>query len=253
MQSIDLQQFLHSNTPIETYKANGVEVLVKRDDMMGTGQLPPWGKLLAVRKVLESLDKSRPLLHLSIPQSYSGWALSAFASEYNIEMHIASFTKNAPAGIDGYAEYHRMMPNVLPILEAQTRRLANDIGAQTLPYGFNCEPYKQAMACRISALDVDYSTLVVAAGSGASVAGLTLGARNKVVVAVCCSSVKRVRSALSIEHNVDLKEATFKFTERLIDVTPFPCNPYWDAKAWVWLTQHVHELEQPILFWNLGA
>ncbi len=34
---------------------------------------------------------------------------------------------------------------------------------------------------------------------------------------------------------------------------PFPCNPYYDLKAWKWLLQHYQELQPPIIFWNIGA
>ena len=34
---------------------------------------------------------------------------------------------------------------------------------------------------------------------------------------------------------------------------PFPCNPYYDRKAWKWLLDKLPKLKQPILFWNIGA
>jgi hypothetical protein len=33
---------------------------------------------------------------------------------------------------------------------------------------------------------------------------------------------------------------------------PFPCNPYYDLKAWEWLMKNKGQLEEPILFWNIG-
>jgi hypothetical protein len=35
-------------------------------------------------------------------------------------------------------------------------------------------------------------------------------------------------------------------------VAPFPCNPFYDLKAWKWLLGRAEELPQPILFWNIG-
>jgi hypothetical protein len=35
-------------------------------------------------------------------------------------------------------------------------------------------------------------------------------------------------------------------------VAPFPCNPWYDLKAWAWLEKHVPELSGPVLFWNIG-
>ncbi len=36
---------------------------------------------------------------------------------------------------------------------------------------------------------------------------------------------------------------------------PFPCNPYYDLKAWKWLTEHIKDIskDKKILFWNIGA
>jgi hypothetical protein len=36
---------------------------------------------------------------------------------------------------------------------------------------------------------------------------------------------------------------------------PFPCNPYYDLKAWAWLMKNINKLDQTknILFWNIGA
>lgn len=34
---------------------------------------------------------------------------------------------------------------------------------------------------------------------------------------------------------------------------PFPCNKYYDAKAWAYLVAGLQQLKRPILFWNIGA
>ena len=34
---------------------------------------------------------------------------------------------------------------------------------------------------------------------------------------------------------------------------PFPCNEYYDAKALTWLCNNVATLQQPVVFWNIGA
>ena len=42
-------------TPIETYKLNGIDVDVKRDDLVGDGvNFPRWAKIEGIRKILES-------------------------------------------------------------------------------------------------------------------------------------------------------------------------------------------------------
>jgi hypothetical protein len=34
---------------------------------------------------------------------------------------------------------------------------------------------------------------------------------------------------------------------------PFPTHPNYDLKAWGYLVEHIDELKEPILFWNIGA
>ena len=34
---------------------------------------------------------------------------------------------------------------------------------------------------------------------------------------------------------------------------PFPCHPYYDAKAWRWLESHLDEIPGEVLFWNIGS
>jgi hypothetical protein len=39
---------------------------------------------------------------------------------------------------------------------------------------------------------------------------------------------------------------------KLAEPVPFPCNPYYDAKAWKWLQKSIHTLAEPVLFYNVG-
>ena len=80
-------------TPIEEYKLKGKTVHVKRDDLVGNGTtLPRWVKIEGIRKILESdyIDKSKPLTHLSVYGSWTGWVLSVLCKEYGIEF-ISSY------------------------------------------------------------------------------------------------------------------------------------------------------------------
>uniref|UniRef100_A0A6M3KWI8 Tryptophan synthase beta chain-like PALP domain-containing protein n=1 Tax=viral metagenome TaxID=1070528 RepID=A0A6M3KWI8_9ZZZZ len=45
----------------------------------------------------------------------------------------------------------------------------------------------------------------------------------------------------------------YDYTQREKVVAPFPCNSYYDRKAWKFLVDNVGELIEPILFWNIGA
>jgi hypothetical protein len=44
-----------------------------------------------------------------------------------------------------------------------------------------------------------------------------------------------------------------KYSDPFTDPCPFPCNPWYDRKAWHWLRYNVGSLVPPVLFWNIGA
>ena len=68
-----------------------------------------------------------------------------------------------------------------------------------------------------------------------------------------------LRANLSAKAQVDMSEVTFideKYSYR--DAAPpihldFPCNPYYDRKAAVWIAANMSKLPKPILFWSIGA
>jgi len=53
--------------------------------------------------------------------------------------------------------------------------------------------------------------------------------------------------------NVDIIDAGFEYTDKETFKCPFPCNPYYDRKAWRWLAENINSLAKPLLFWNIGA
>lgn len=53
---------------------------------------------------------------------------------------------------------------------------------------------------------------------------------------------------------VELIDCAYGYTQKETMDVPFPCNPYYDAKAWAWLSQNVGNLPPgDIVFWNIGA
>ena len=49
------------NTPVEKYRLKNRDILVKRDDLMGDGEiLPPWGKMAGIDALLENLNPKYP-------------------------------------------------------------------------------------------------------------------------------------------------------------------------------------------------
>ena len=50
-----------------------------------------------------------------------------------------------------------------------------------------------------------------------------------------------------------LEVSDCEYSDACEEPSPFPCNPWYDRKAWQWLVYNVGNLAEPILFWNIGS
>lgn len=44
----------------------------------------------------------------------------------------------------------------------------------------------------------------------------------------------------------------YEYTDSVDFPCPFPTNKFYDLKAWKWLVENLQNLEEPVLFWNIG-
>ena len=70
---------------------------------------------------------------------------------------------------------------------------------------------------------------------------------------------KSVLDKSDIGFNAELTQNTFtlsdpgwEYTKKSEIRAPFPCNPYYDLKAWEWLLNNQNNIAHPILFWSIG-
>jgi hypothetical protein len=112
-------------------------------------------------------------------------------------------------------------------------------------------------------------TIVTAIGSGTMAAGIITGLVVHHKIQPIHGILVNEASIIKTKHKIMKRVAgVFKgrlyqyitlywlghgYTDPVETPVPFPCNKYYDAKAWVYLIQTLKELEQPILFWNIGA
>lgn len=80
----------------------------------------------------------------------------------------------------------------------------------------------------------------------------------KKVYTTAVSSVKSVGDKLKenaiVGDNIYVRKSEFDFGNRMDDYkTPFPINQFWDIKQWHWLENNINDIEDEILFWNLGG
>lgn len=278
---------INENTPTEVYEVRGRKIYVKRDDLMGDGHfMPPWGKIGAVNNlVTHYVDRNKPLTHLSVNGSWSGWTLAGVCHHLGIEFHYAypdakNFNREILEHVQSLypnTKFLPLKPNMMMVLYNRLKSLAKENEWQLLPYAFDHIYYKEYMANRVSnvlsELDVDVENLVVSSGAGVSVAALASGFMGRTdlnvwpptkldsgkrIYTTAVSSVGTVTDKLTenaiIGENIFVRKSEFDFLDRMGNyTTPFPINQFWDVKQWHWLENNIDDIQGEVLFWNLGG
>ena len=269
---------LTEDTPLEEYKIKGRSVWVKRDDLMGDDiNLPPWGKMAAIYQLVDKyVDKSKPLTHLSVDGSWSGWTLAAICEDLGIEFYYSHpNSKKISQELLGmvkekypYCKFNPIRPNMMSIMYNSLKKQAKEEGWQMLPYAFNHDFYMDYLSDRIQPY-THFKNLVVSSGSGVSLSGLAKGyfreelkefwpQTDKTIYTTCVSSESSINKMLKknglAQLPIKVRKSEYDFDDRLDGYeAPFQCNQFWDIKQWHWLENNIDSIEGDILFWNIGG
>ena len=270
------------DTPLEKHIRGDTEVYIKRDDLLnGNMDLPPWAKMEGIRRVLENgeLSKNKPIIHLSVRVSYSGWALAYIGKELGFKIKIAypdtkDYPQKALEKIESLgAELVPMKPNILSIVISSVANLAKKENYQMMPYAFNHIDYINYFKERTQSImqKKNFKHLVINAGSGVTPSGILQGFMNfdsfgiqseenkKYAHLITTASKSSIASMLKKWNVYDRNQTQIHKTPHdfFDDMdwceTPFPCNGNWDKKAWIWLKENGCKLNGDILFYNLGG
>ena len=267
---------LNLNTPVEEYHLNGRKILVKRDDLMGDGNiLPPWGKMAGIDALLENLNPKYPLIHLAVNGSWSGWALSYLCKQRGIKFIYAYAPSKTYSQFildkakENGCEFYELKPNMMAILYAQVQTYAKRKDIQMLPYAFDHVDYRNNLKERAESTFKEHlvDNLVISAGSGVTSSGIIEAFKpgnnlfsnsNKQAHSITVSSINTIhdkyKSHSITSSSINVDKTKFEFEDMMTDYEiPFPCNGTWDRKAWWWLEQNIEQLEGDILFWNIGG
>lgn len=270
------------DTPLEEHLCGEKKVYVKRDDLLnGNLDLPPWAKMEGIRRVLESgeLSKDKPIIHLSVRVSYSGWALAYIGKELGFKIKIAypdtkDYPKKALEKIESLgAELVPMKPNILSIVISSVGILAKKEQYQMMPYAFNHSVYIKYFKERMQTTmqQHNFKHLVVNAGSGVTPSAILKGFMNfdsfgiqseedkkyaHLITTASKSSIANMLKKWNVydRNQTQIHETPHDFFDDMDWCeTPFPCNGNWDKKAWIWLKENSCKLDGDILFYNLGG
>ena len=268
---------LNYNTALQKFNLKGTDVWVKRDDMHnGDLDLPPWAKIEVVRRLLTSeiIDKNKPVVHLTVRGSYTGWVLGHYGKELGYDIKIAyGNSKNYPREsldrIESYGvELVPIRPNMMKIVYNSMKKMADERGWQRLPYAFDHQIYHEYWKekTKLVLKTIDFDNLVILGGSGVTGIGMINGfldhdnfPMQRKVYIVTTSTVSTITNKLKqwksyYPNNIIINDTPYDFYDEMdFYETPFPCNPNWDKKAWWWLEENIDKLNGKTIFWNIGA
>lgn len=263
---------LRSNTPVENH--NGL--WVKREDLCSENPGPPFSKFRGV--VAHLAQRMEPVIGvLDTAHSKAGWAVAAACKE--LGKKCVNYWPRYQREKEGIIRPHQQRSKELgaelvelkagrsAILYHRARKLLKDTGqwSYMMPNALKLEESVEETArevditpaCRVC------QDIIISISSGTIAAGVLRGlARNQAFPRV------HIHMGYSRSHNAVtsyLQEYAPHFPQELLTLidegygyadaakgsAPFPCNAYYDLKAWNWAQKKDWE-DANVLFWNIG-
>jgi len=277
---VDASNILVDCTPITPVEVDGIDVFVKREDLCSPYPGPQFSKM---RGVVAHI-KRRPEATIGVLDTYhskAGWAVAyacaalgkkavnfwpiykhdpSMREQQEIARSFGAKLVSMPAGRSSVL-YHAakkslptvdrdcyMMPNALKIEESVTENAAEARRSLTqLPEG-------ATIVLSISSGTVAAGVMKALSGQGFRFV-LHMGySRSQ---SKCADYIDAMVGELFWNPQYVFVDEGFGYADSVDCDAPFPCNPYYDLKAWRWLTtpKNLQRLAAngPIVFWNIGA
>lgn len=259
-------------------------VYVKREDLATPFPGPPFSKVRGLVPVLTRLKMEGITIvgYTETSCSMAGWGIAWACKELGLRCIIFDPQyKETPELL----AYHRKMwrkfdAETVP-LKAGMARVNYNIskkwlkdnypkGSILLPLGLpfpeTIEAAERELKVTLKASSVAYRTIVVNVGSGTVCAGLLKANTGIKIIGVMGRTgnvemkKKKILDKAGFQEgglfgcpDFTLVDPGWSYTEPSTIKAPFPCHDWYDLKCWQWLTEHIHKLEAPILFWNIGS
>lgn len=270
-----MSAILLRDTPIEEYDG----VYVKREDLCAPEGAPPFSKIRGLVKHLEKLKREGYIgvSYVETSVSMAGWGVAWAGYHLGMKCRIFNpvYKKSIPL-----LEFHRQqwkrwgaelvdIPAGMAKVNYYIARKQTPKGYKLLPLGLPLSETLEETARIAKECIKDFPAIVICVGSGTIASGVWQATRlGQTVYGVMSRtgnvSLKRKRimndylSPLthfqsSKKGNLELIDEGWEYTEACNTPVPFPCHPYYDAKAWDWLVKNRKWLAEPILFWNIGS
>lgn len=264
------------NTPWREYQLSGLPVWVKREDLCTAGDGPAFSKVRGLESYLRRLreDGVKAVGVMDTFHSKAGWGTAWLCHDLGLKCYDFYAKYKDDAGVRPFQERAREcgaelveVPNlgrqavVSHIMRRRLREL--DPQAVMLPNGLTVEDavwenaqevvtFTPPALCMRGTWVISVSTGHIARGVAAGLTQLMSEVKLIAHMSYSARSQEKLRETISYSP-LFLVDEGFEYRSAAEGSAPFPCNKFYDLKAWEWLRRNIHRLESPVVFWNIGA
>lgn len=262
------------STPVKEYVLNGVPIFVKREDLCCPKGSPRFAKIrgLEVHMVKSAANYGvKTFGVLDSMHSKAGWGTAWLCKKMNLNcvLYYPKYKKPRPKSQSQIeaeklgAVLHAIPAGRQSILWYQARKLFTDTysHAEMLPNGLTLQECAEATYIECTKTEDEYfgGTVIVSTSTGTIARGVAqflkqFYPKTKLIIHMGYDRSERTVSKIVDYTNMKIINEGFQYRDSVKTDCPFPCNPYYDLKAWKWLSeQKSMPFREPILFWNIGA
>lgn len=286
---------VQSNTPWETYPLDNPTaplrvVWVKREDLCCPLPGPSFSKIRGIEQVLSSLkqDFFAPdwIGGLDTYHSKAGWGLSYLCQKYDLKCAVYyPQYKNEAAVRPLQRICERLGAEIIPlpatksaILYHQAKKdfMAKHPKGFFMPNGLKLRETIVGTSDELTRYTPKHlvenpnAVWVISVSSGTIAAGVALGLTkmafqgtlilhlgySRSIAGLRNYLKKMTNNQISDKMTIHFVDENYEYKDMVDHPCPFPCNPYYDRKAWKWLSENINKTllgNVPVVFWNIGS
>jgi hypothetical protein len=255
------------DTPWELHKVGDKTVWVKREDLC-CPEGPQFSKIRGLAKYLNNYPADSIIGVLDTYHSKAGWGAAYVCKALGHQCYnFYPFYRHDIEMREGQIRACMLGAKLIPLKAGRSAILFHQAKRQLLeltggrghmlPNGLQLAESAEATKKEVEQYTPDSlfgGTWIVSVSTGTIAKGVAAGlsGRAQLVAHMGYShSQKLLRKRLG-EGTIIIDEG-YSYRDRAECTSPFPCNPYYDLKAWNWLCAHIHDLTPPVVFWNIGS
>lgn len=265
---------LVNDTPVEPYLIRDTTVLVKREDLCAPLPGPSFSKMRGVYAHISQRPEN-VIGVLDTAHSKAGWAV-AYACHSLGKQCVNYWPK--------YISFTEVKEQQRKAKEFGAMLIALKAGRSAILYhaakkdlmARHPEAYIMPNALKINesvtenAAEAERTfkhlpqdgTLVISISSGTVASGILRAVPEAYDVVLHMGYSRSIEASLlyvekmsGVRRPLKFVDEGYGYADATKVVAPFPCNEFYDAKAWAWLNKPgvVESLKQPVVMWNIGA